>query len=176
MASSAISTPTRMPMPARISRGLSLKGRRGCGVRAGPPARLGVIDVTVAGIVSLVRGWGPGATCQPRPRSLLRVQEILQLVRELVDIAEMTIHRRKAHVGDLVQLFELLHDEGPDVVGGDLFLLPVLEGRLHTIRNRFERRDADGALLARFQQPATNFWRSNRSRLPSFFTTMYGIS
>jgi len=40
-----------MPMPARISRGLSLKGRRGgCGVRAGPPARLGVIDVTVAGM------------------------------------------------------------------------------------------------------------------------------
>ena len=36
------------------------------------------------------------------------------------------------------------------------------------------------ALTGRFSQalssPATSFCRSNRSRVPSFFTTMYGIS
>ena len=38
-------------MPTRISRGLSRNGRRGgSGLATGPAPRLGVIDVTVAGI------------------------------------------------------------------------------------------------------------------------------
>src|SRR5688500_16267544 len=91
MASSAASTPSSTTMPARISRGLSRNGRRAfCGGAAG---RLGVIEVTLAGTL------------------FLRVQQVLQLVRELVDVPEMPIDGREADVGHLVEALELLHHE-----------------------------------------------------------------
>src|SRR5205814_7893896 len=48
----ATNTATSTPIPARISRGLSRKGRRAGGVdRPCPVVRLGVMDVTVAGMI-----------------------------------------------------------------------------------------------------------------------------
>src|SRR5438094_6120609 len=113
MTSSAISTPTRTPMPARISRGLSLKGRRGGSAGRPAPGRLGVMDVTVAGI--------------RRPPSFLRVQEIFELVRKLVDVAEMPVDRREADVGDLVELLQLLHHERAHVVRRDFLFRSILK-------------------------------------------------
>src|SRR5499427_13469 len=124
-------------MPARISRGLSRNGRRGVAVvPAAPVERLGLIDVTVAGI----RG------------SLLHVQEFVQLTHEFAHVAELTVHGREPHVRDLVQLLQLLHDETADFGRRDFFLGALLQRGLHAVGDGLERRHAHGPLLARFQQ------------------------
>src|SRR5436189_4786582 len=95
----------RTAMPARINRGLSRNGRRPFGASEGPRDRLGVMVVAVAGITetkchrqgtktrsdssfvaSCLRGSGPSSL-------LLHVQQAVQLAHELVDVAEVTIHR-----------------------------------------------------------------------------------
>ena len=134
--------------------------------RSEPLARRGVIDVTVAGMMP---PSGDGA-------SFLRVQQILQLVHELADVAEVAVDRGEAHVRHLVEPLQLLHHERADVGGRDFLLGPLLQRRFDAIGHRLERRDADRPLLARLQQARISFCRSNRSRVPSFFTTMYGIS
>ena len=68
------------------------------------------------------------------------VQQILQLVHELADVAEVAVHRREPHVGDLVELLQLLHHERADVGGRDLLLRPLLQRRLDAVGDRFERR------------------------------------
>ena len=62
----------------------------------------------------------------------------------------------------------------PMSAGRDLLFRAVLQRRLDAVGDRFDGRDADRPLLARLQQSLISFWRSNRSRVPSFFTTMYG--
>src|SRR5262245_22100392 len=134
MASSATRTPSSTTIPVTISLGLSRNGRRAfCGAAAA--ARLGVISVTVAGTL------------------LLGVQQILELVGELVDVAEMPVDGRKPDVGDFVQPFELLHYKGTDVGGGDLFLGPLLQRGFNAVRDAFEGGHADRTLLARLEQP-----------------------
>src|SRR5262245_24496999 len=89
----------RTPMPARISRGLSRSGRRPLGASGGPLDRFGVMVVAVAGITCNHEG-----TKTRRSSSLLLdVQEVVQLAHELVDVAEMTIHRRETDVRHFVE-------------------------------------------------------------------------
>src|SRR5262245_62174997 len=128
-------------MPARISGGLSRNGRRGLAGGPGSVERRGVpgvIAVTDAGMAG---------------DSLLHVEEIVQLAHELADVAELTVHGREAHVGDLVQLLQLLHHEAAHFRGGDFPLGPLLQRALDAIGDRLERGDAHGPLFARFQQP-----------------------
>src|SRR5204863_5489701 len=47
--------------------------------------------------------------------SVLRVEEIFQLVGELVDVAEVPIHRGEPDVRDLIELLQFFHDEGADL-------------------------------------------------------------
>ena len=84
--------------------------------------------------------------------SFFRVQQILQLGHELADVAEMPVDRCEPHVGNLVELLQLLHDERADLVRGDFLLGALLQRALHAIGNRLERRDADRALFARLQE------------------------
>src|SRR5262252_5540069 len=100
-------------MPTRMRRGLSRKRRRGGGgsvVERGPSARLGVIDVTVAGTALF-----------------LRVQEVLELVHELSDVAEVTVHRREPHVRHFVEFLELFHHEAADLGRRDFLFRPLLQ-------------------------------------------------
>jgi hypothetical protein len=76
----------------------------------------------------------------------------LELVDELTDVAKMLVDRCEPYVGDLVELSQLFHDEGPDVGRRDLLLRTVLERGLDAVGDSFNGRDADGPLLARLQQ------------------------
>src|SRR5262249_51463781 len=59
--------------------------------------------------------------------SLFDVQQILQLVHELADVAEMPVDRREADVRHFVELLQLLHDERADLGGADFALLSLLK-------------------------------------------------
>src|SRR6267142_1965426 len=85
--------------------------------------------------------------------SFLWIQQILELVRELVDVAEVTIHRRKPDVRHFVEPLELFHHESADVRRCNFLLGTLLQRRLHSIGHRLERRDADRPLFTRFEQP-----------------------
>src|SRR5882724_9505098 len=97
----ATSAATSTAIPARISRGLSRNGRRRSaeGLRPGPVERLGVIDVTVAGI---------------NRASFFQIEQIVQLTHELADVTEVAINGRKPDIRDFVQLLQLFHDERTD--------------------------------------------------------------
>src|SRR5262245_11353485 len=123
-------------MPARIKRGLSRNGRLRRRGEALGGSDAGEIDLTVAGMTDL----------------LFRVQQSLQLVREFIDVAEMTIHRCKTDIRHFVETLQLLHDKLADVDGTDFFLRPFLESRLHAVGERLERGYADRPFLARLQQ------------------------
>src|SRR6266542_597899 len=72
----------------------------------------------------------------------------LQLVEELVGVLELPVDRSEAHVGDLVELPQPLHDERPDLARGHLALLSVVQSRFDLIHDRVELRRRHGALLA----------------------------
>src|SRR6266511_1653429 len=55
-----------------------------------------------------------------RMRLRLVPLELIDLAFELADVAELAVHRREPHVGDLVDPPQLLHDEGADVGRLDL--------------------------------------------------------
>src|SRR5262249_49650602 len=86
------------------------------------------------------------------PPSFLRVEQFLQFVRKLVDVAEMTIHRREPDVRDFIEALELLHHERADLGGRDFLLGALLEGRPHPVGPRFPGGDAPRPLLAGLQE------------------------
>ena len=49
--------------------------------------------------------------------SFARPEQLVQLVLELVEVAEVAVDRREPHERDLVELLQLLHDEGADFLG-----------------------------------------------------------
>src|SRR5690606_21345244 len=63
------------------------------------------------------------------------------------------VDRCEAHVGDLVELLQLVHHELADFRRGDLLLGPLLQRRLDAVGDRLDLRHADRPLLARLQQP-----------------------
>src|SRR5215203_112386 len=75
-------------------------------------------------------------------------------VHEGVDVLEPAVHRGEAHVGDLVQLLEPLHDEGADLLGRDLPVLALVEHRFGLIDDRLQLLQGDRPLLARLEQAA----------------------
>src|SRR5258706_14957689 len=111
-----MSTEMRTDMPARIRRGLSRNRRRGGRAgAAGAPRRFGEIDVTVAGInydplklqassvelrvqVGLQHSKKLEAGSWQLQASFLDVEETLELVPELADVAEVLVDRRKPRV------------------------------------------------------------------------------
>src|SRR5262249_30508522 len=136
-------------MPTRISRGLSRNGRRGGGgAGAGPACRRGLIDVTVACVITALHA----ARIAPSACSLLRVQQLLEFVGELIDVAEMTIHRGEPDVGDFVEPFQLLHHEAADLGGGDFLFGALLQSCLDAVGDALQSSHADRPLLAPLQQ------------------------
>jgi hypothetical protein len=65
----------------------------------------------------------------------------------------MPVDRCEPHVGDLVELLQLFHDERADFVRADFFLGAFLQRALDAIGDRLERGDADRPLFARLEQP-----------------------
>src|SRR5512134_553628 len=58
------------------------------------------------------KGWcRQGMGCE-RPSSTFAtlLGQGFQLIHELVDVLELSVHRGKPNIGDLVQLMQLLHD------------------------------------------------------------------
>src|SRR5687767_1574598 len=105
------SAASRMMIPARISGGLSRKGRR-------PGA-------TAAGLTSvLLRGF---AVATSLFLGVLRALQRPHLVREIVDVAEIAIHRCKAHVRDLIELLQLRHHERAELAPRNLALGTIVE-------------------------------------------------
>src|SRR5688572_27599196 len=93
----------------------------------------------------------------PVRRSLLCVQPVLHSGHDLADVAKVPVHRREANVGDLVEPLELFHDQRAHFLGAHLLLGPFLHRRFDAIGNRFDRRHADGTLLAGLEQPGDEF-------------------
>src|SRR5688500_3612503 len=89
-------------MPRRIRGGLSRSGRRAAAFASAAAFLAGTVGrVTSLAIANLFLG----------------VQQILQLGHELADVAKVAIDRSEAHVGDLVEGAQLVHDEGADLFG-----------------------------------------------------------
>src|SRR5688572_1023841 len=84
--------------------------------------------------------------------SFFRVQQILELRHELADVAEMSVDRCESHIGDLVELLQLFHDERADLVGADFLLGAFLQGALDAIGDRLERGHTDRPLFTSLQQ------------------------
>src|SRR5690606_9153 len=91
------------------------------------------------------------------PMSFPGPEQFVEFVGELVDVAEVAVHRGEAHERHLVEVLELLHDLHADLVGGDLALRTLLQRGLDAVGNGLERRDPDGALLTRLEQAAHQF-------------------
>src|ERR1700693_2628794 len=56
-------------------------------------------------------GLDGGARLAGRDAGLVGLEQALHLVHELVDVLELAIHRREAHVGHLVEPLQMLHDQ-----------------------------------------------------------------
>src|SRR5215831_6192917 len=82
------------------------------------------------------------------------LDEPLHLVHELRDVLELAVDGREAHVGDLVELLEVLHDDLAQLLGGDLLLRAFVELGLDLRHHVVHRLHADGALLARLEDGA----------------------
>src|SRR4051812_15388789 len=71
---------------------------------------------------------------------------------EVVDVAEITIHRCKPHVRDLVEFLQFGHHVSAELAPGDLALRPVVQDLLCAIGNVIDISRLDRPLLARLQQ------------------------
>ena len=58
---------------------------------------------------------------------LLLVEQFRDFVDERADVLELAVDRRKADIGDFVDVLEFFHGELADLPGGDLFFQRVLE-------------------------------------------------
>src|SRR5688572_20298933 len=97
------------------------------------------------------RAWCRSAAW-PWPRLLLVTFQRPHFVREVVDVAEVAIHRREADVGDLIEFLQLRHHQRAELAAGDLALRPIVEDLLGAIGNVVDIRRLDRALFARLQQ------------------------
>src|SRR5262245_22423141 len=89
---------------------------------------------------------------RPATNSILGAEKVLELAHELAHVAERAIHRRKAYVGDFIEALQLLHHDRPDLLCTHFLFRTILEPRLDLVSHRFDRGDADWALLARLEQ------------------------
>ena len=69
-------------------------------------------------------------------------------MQELVDILELAVDRREAHVGDLVELAEPLHHDGADAGRRNLALLGIVEEGFDLVDDPVELDGRNGPLLA----------------------------
>src|SRR5262245_57554777 len=65
--------------------------------------------------------------------SSFRLPQLVDLARELPDVAKLPVDRREPDVGDLIELFELLHQPRADLFGRHLPLRALLQFRLDAI-------------------------------------------
>ncbi|BBG30956.1 arginine/ornithine N-succinyltransferase [Zymobacter palmae] len=81
-------------------------------------------------------------------RGIVIVQTI-DFCAKFVDILKATIYRCKADIGHLVELAQLAHNLIADLSGIDLTLASRAQALADLFDGRFDRLDADGALLER---------------------------
>jgi len=80
------------------------------------------------------------------------LEQILQLGQKRFDILKIAIDGSEAHVGDLVERFEALHDKFADVGGGDFAVGAFGKFAFDGIDDFREFSDADRTFLAGFQE------------------------
>ena len=95
---------------------------------------------------------GTAATTAGRPTGRCAgACELLDLLAERVDVLEAAIDGGEAHVGDLVELVQLLHDELADHARGDLALAERAQPVADALDRGLDRLAADRPLLERLQ-------------------------
>ena len=143
----------------RVTTGVTLMSRR-------EPIAASAQPVTVASRSAQLRAAA----------SFLRPEQVVQLVLELVDVAEVAVDRREPHERDLVELLAAPPSRRRrcprSLISRSGFSCSA--PRLSAIASSAATRT--GRFSHALSRPATSFCRSNRSRRPSFLTTMYGIS
>src|SRR3954447_21565779 len=117
----AASAPKRRTIPSRIRRGLSRNGRRSGGV--------GAVDLTG----SVGRRASRTVVIAPCSRSTLRFLQFVDFALELPDVAELAVDGRKPDVGNLIELFQLLHQAGANLLGRHLAFVPLLQFRFDAV-------------------------------------------
>ena len=83
---------------------------------------------------------------------LLLVEQFRDFVDERADVLELTVDRRKADIGDFVDVLEFFHGELADLPGGDFLFEGVLEGGLDVGDGFFDGLDRDRTFLTGAQQ------------------------
>src|SRR5688572_14866569 len=89
-------------------------------------------------------------------------EKVLELAQELVHVLELSVDRREADVGDLVELAEAVHDARSDVGRRHLTLLGVVQMSFDLIHDCVELSGRNRPLLARLHEPG--------AKLPSIET------
>src|SRR5262245_26239081 len=89
----------------------------------------------------------------PAIATLALLQQGLQLLQELVDVLELPVHRSEPHVGHLIQLAQLAHDELTDELRRDLLVEHLVELRLDAVHDLLDAIHGDGPLLASLEHP-----------------------
>src|SRR5260370_21255708 len=70
----------------------------------------------------------PGSLPRPRRRlAVLLARELIEHRLEILGLAEIAIDRGEAHIGDVVELSQRLHDRLADGLGGDFALALAFE-------------------------------------------------
>src|SRR5262245_45799902 len=113
---------TSTTMPVRISLVLSRNGRRGAGAGLGVGGAAGLGCGLVCRSVNAIVPRGP-----ERLRSILCIQQILQLRHELPDVAEVPVDRGESYVRHLVEPLQLVHDHGSDLFRAHLLFGAFLQ-------------------------------------------------
>jgi len=80
------------------------------------------------------------------------LEKCLNFLAELTHVAEIAINGGEPHVGNLVDLSQLLQDEFANPFGGDLLLHEVLQSPFDLLGNSLQRSQGDSSPLASPEQ------------------------
>ena len=83
---------------------------------------------------------------------LLLIEQLRDFVDKGADVLELTVDRRKADLGDFVDVLEFFHGELADLPGGDLLFKGVLQLGFDVGDGFLDDFDGDRALLTGAQQ------------------------
>ena len=85
------------------------------------------------------------------------IQHVFQLIHKGVDIAELAVDGSKAHIGNVVHLFQLLHGKVPNIDGGHFPVVRVQQHLFNAADGGIQLLIADGALFAGAQHAVEQF-------------------
>src|SRR5260370_7568599 len=85
------------------------------------------------------------------------LQQILQLAHEFLDVLEIHVHAREAHVRNFVELLQAVHDHFADFGGGQLALGGFVHDAFDFVNDAFKLGRRHRPFFAGFQQALQNF-------------------